>query len=117
MPFRKPQSLRSGIFWLLCLGLLWSVQSPLSWAQAELTRKVKSRVDPVYPELARKMSISGTVRMEVIVTPAGTVKETKILGGHPVLVGAATEAVRKWRFEPGPEESSGTIEFKFSPQD
>jgi TonB family protein len=82
----------------------------------ELTRRVKTRVQPVYPELARKMNLAGTVKVEVTVAPNGMVKEAHVAGGHPVLAGAALEAAKKWRFEPAAAESSGIIDFKFEPR-
>lgn len=82
----------------------------------EILRRAKSRVQPVYPELARKMNISGTVKIEVTVSPNGTVKEARIVGGHPVLAGAALDAAKKWRFEPASGESTGIIDFKFDPR-
>jgi TonB family protein len=82
----------------------------------ELVRRAKSRVEPVYPDLARKMRISGTVKIEVVVAPNGVVKEARIVGGHPVLANAALDAAKKWRFEPAAGESSGVIDFKFEPQ-
>jgi TonB family protein len=83
--------------------------------QSEITRRAKSKVQPVYPELARKMNLTGTVKVEVVVAPNGTVKEAKVVGGHPVLANAALEAVKKWRFEPAAMESSGVVDFKFEP--
>jgi len=77
---------------------------------------VKSKVAPVYPDLAKKMAISGTVRVAVVVGSNGSVKSTKVLGGHPLLIDAAVDAVRKWKFEPGPDDSSGVVEFKFQPE-
>ena len=82
-------------------------------AQGDITRRVKSKVQAVYPELARKMNLSGTVKVAVVVAPNGTVKEAKVVGGHPVLAGAALDAVRKWRFEPAAGETSGVVDFKF----
>jgi TonB family protein len=82
----------------------------------ELVRRAKSKVQPAYPELARKMNIAGTVKVEVTVSPNGTVKDARIVGGHPVLASAALEAAKKWRFEPGPTESTGIIDFKFEPR-
>jgi TonB family protein len=84
-------------------------------ASNEVLRRAKSKVPAVYPELARKMNLSGTVKVEVVVAPNGTVKDAKIVGGHPVLAGAALEAVRKWRFEPAGAESTGIVDFKFEP--
>jgi TonB family protein len=81
----------------------------------EIVRRAKSKVQPEYPELARKMNITGTVKIQVVVSPNGTVKEAKVVGGHPVLAGAALDAVRKWRFEPAPGESTGVVDFKFEP--
>jgi TonB family protein len=69
-------------------------------AQGEIVRRAKSKVQPVYPELARKMNITGTVKVEVVVSPNGSVKEAKVVGGHPV---------------PAAMESSGVVDFKFEP--
>jgi TonB family protein len=79
----------------------------------ENTRHTKSKVQPSYPELARKMNLTGTVKVQVVVSPNGTVKEAKVLGGSPVLANAALDAVRKWRFEPAAIESSGQVDIKF----
>lgn len=82
----------------------------------ELVRRAKTKVQPTYPELARRMNISGTVKIEVVVAPNGTVKDARVVGGHPVLAGAALDAAKKWRFEPAGGESSGVIDFKFEPR-
>lgn len=79
----------------------------------ELVRRAKTKVQPTYPELARKMNISGTVKIEVVVAPNGTVKEARVVGGHPVLANSALDAAKKWKFEPSGAESSGVIDFKF----
>lgn len=82
----------------------------------EFVRRAKNKVQPMYPELARKMQISGTVKIEVTVAPNGTVKEARVVGGHPVLATAALDAAKKWRFEPAAADSSGVIDFKFEPR-
>jgi len=82
----------------------------------ELTRKVKTRVAPIYPDIARRMSIAGAVKLVIVVAPNGSVKSSKAMGGHPVLVNAAMDAVRLWKFEPAATESTGVVEFKFQPQ-
>jgi TonB family protein len=53
----------------------------------------------------------------VTVSPNGTVKDTKVMGGNPILVNAAMDALKKWKFEPSAEESTGTVEFKFEPSE
>ena len=85
-------------------------------AQGDIMRRAKSKVAPVYPELARKLNIAGIVKVAVVVAPNGSVKEAKVVGGHPVLASAALEAARKWRFEPTALESSGIVDFKFEPR-
>ena len=82
----------------------------------ELSRKAKTRVAPIYPDVARRMNIAGTVRLVVVVSPNGTVKSSKPVGGHPLLVSAAMDAIKRWKFESAPTESSGVVEFKFQPQ-
>lgn len=84
-------------------------------AQDSVERKVKSKIAPQYPEIARKLGLSGTVRLEVVIAANGTVKETKVIGGHPILVTAAEDAVKKWKFEPASGDTTGTLEFKFEP--
>ena len=85
----------------------------LGWSQEDFGRKVKSKVQPTYPDIAKHMSLTGTVKLEVVVAPNGSVKSAKVLGGHPLLSSAAVDAIKKWRFEPGPEDTTGVIEFKF----
>lgn len=86
-------------------------------AQEELDRKVRTKVAPVYPDIARRMNITGTVKVLVVVAPNGVLKSTKVVGGHPLLVTAAMDALKKWKFEPAPEESTGVVEFKFQGND
>ncbi len=81
--------------------------------QGDLSKRVKTRVQPTYPELARRMAVKGTVKLMVTVGTNGKVKTTKVVGGHPVLVGASEDAIRRWKFEPAAEESTGIVEFTF----
>jgi TonB family protein len=79
----------------------------------ESKRKVKTRTLPVYPELARRMNVAGKVKIEVVVTPDGRVKSTRVVGGHPLLVQACQDAVKEWKFVPAPEETTQVVEFEF----
>jgi TonB family protein len=79
------------------------------------TRKLKNRVEPQYPDLARRNNISGSARVELLVATDGKVKDVKVLGGNPVLVQAAVTAVMKWKYEPAAEESTIVVKFDFSP--
>ena len=80
----------------------------------ENKRKVKTKVAPAYPELAKRMNVVGKVRIEVIIAPDGHVKSTRALGGHPLLVQACTDAVKEWRFVAAPEETIQVAECEFS---
>src|SRR5277367_7175712 len=79
-------------------------------------RKIKTKVAPVYPELARRMSVVGKVKLEVVITPDGRVKSTRVIGGHPILVQACQDAVKDWKFVPAPEETTQVVEFDFHDQ-
>ena len=97
----------------LLLILAFSAIASLPVSAEEGSRKVKDHVQPVYPEMAKNMHITGVVRLEVTITAQGAVKNTKILGGHPMLADAAVKAVSRWRYETGPEETRVvTIDFK-----
>jgi TonB family protein len=61
------------------------------------------------------MNITGIVKLQVTVAANGTVKSARLVGGHPVLANAALDAIKKWRFEPGPEDTTGIVDFHFSP--
>jgi len=60
------------------------------------------------------MNMAGKVKIEVTISPDGKVTSTKVVGGSPLLVGSAMDAIKKWRFEPAPKESSEIIEFDFN---
>ena len=81
--------------------------------QVEEKRPVKRLVQPIVPELATKLNLTGTVKVEVTIAPDGSVKTTRIVGGHPVLASAAESAAQKSTFQPGPKETVEVIEFKF----
>ena len=76
-------------------------------------RKMKNEVKPVYPELAKKMNVSGAVKVEVVITPTGSVKSAKALGGHPLLIESALDAVKKCKFEPAAAETTQIVTFSF----
>ena len=76
-------------------------------------RKVKSKISPAYPEIARRMNVTGKVKIEVIITPDGRVRSTRVVGGHPLLVQVCEDSVKEWKFFPAPEETTQVIEFDF----
>ena len=109
------KAVRRSVLFLMILITLGGTFAPAGLAQNSMDRKVKSKVSPVYPEIARKMGLTGNVKLQLVVAPNGEVKETKVIGGHPILVNAAVDAVKKWKFESANQESTGLVEFRFDP--
>lgn len=110
------RSVRSSLLFFFTIICLAAALASFGLGQdGGFDRKVKTKVPPSYPEIARKMGLSGTVKLEVVVMPNGNVKDTKVIGGHPILVNAAVDAVKKWKFETASGESTGTVEFRFDP--
>jgi len=66
-------------------------------AEAE---RIKERVDPVYPENAKKAGMEGTVLFHAIIGVDGSVKELELEDGEPAFAKAAEDAVMKWKYEP-----------------
>lgn len=108
MLLRNLKRIVAAILMALALGMTVSTT-----VRAEDDRKVKSKVSPVYPELAKRMNVTGAVKLQVTVLPNGTVKTAKVIGGHPLLVDPAMDAVKKWKYEPGSEETTSVVEFRF----
>lgn len=93
---------------VLLLGLLFCVAR----SGAQENRKLLKRVEPVYPELARRMNMTGTVRVEIDIAADGSISNIKTLGGNPVLAAAVEDAVKQWKYAAGPVETK-KLEFKF----
>ena len=110
-------SMHRGIGRLIAIAAILVFAAPLhaqdSAPSDAAKRKVKARVAAEYPALARQMGVSGKVKVEITITADGKVSNTKIVGGSPVLVSAALDAVKKWKFETGPKETVEIIEFEF----
>ena len=79
-------------------------------------RKVRTRIIPDYPSLAKEYNVSGKVKIEASVAADGHVSATKVIGGSPLLVNSALDAVKRWRFEAAPKETLETVEFEFNGQ-
>jgi TonB family protein len=86
-----------------------------SEATTSSERKVVKQTPPHYPDLARRLSLSGTVKVIAVVAPDGKVKKIEPVGGSPLLVQAAQEAIYQWKFAPAAAESREVVEFHFNP--
>ena len=115
---------------IVSLGVSGCLQRPtVSWFQAVALslflalalpagaageRAVKSRVSPSYPEMAKRMKISGTVKVEATVDADGKVTAVKTLDGNRMLATAAEDAVKKWKFEAGTGEATVEVTLNFA---
>jgi TonB family protein len=87
---------------------------PLARAE-KAGRKVLVSVKPEYPDLLKHQQIGGLVRLVATVEPDGAVKRVEVRGGNPILAESAATAVSKWKYAPGPSETSEEISLSFSP--
>lgn len=62
--------------------------------------KLIRNVQPVYPPLARQTRTQGEVLLDCVIDAEGNVTQMKLISGHPLLVGAAMQAVRQWKYQP-----------------
>jgi TonB family protein len=83
--------------------------------KVEPQRAVLQRMNPQYPELARRSQISGNVKLEMVVLPNGRVKTVSVVGGNPVLAEAAAAAVTRWKFMPTNNVTTERVEIRFHP--
>jgi TonB family protein len=99
---------------LLLVTIGWTSQSLAQKAQ-KTGRAVIVTVKPEYPETLKHAQIGGLVRLSATVLPNGTVSKVQIRGGNPILAESAVDAVMKWKYAPGPAETSEEVSLSFSP--
>ena len=102
------------ILGFLALASVISAQNGSSDSQPAVKRQIKSKTEPSDPPLAKQMHVNGKVKIELTVAADGAVRDTKVLGGSPILVRAAVDAVKVWKYQPSPRETTETVEFVFN---
>ena len=105
---------RKNSFAILCtLALLLVCLAP---AQAQdNVRKLLKKAPVPYPSILKSKGIGGTVRLKVFIKPDGSVRDTEVLGGNPILAESAQKAVMQWKFSPGSSETLMEISVVFDP--
>jgi len=93
---------RAAIAGILTLAGLVRAQAPRiiirsPWYQE---KQLIYSVRPVYPRLARQARIEGTVELAAVIDETGRVERLRLIRGHPLLVKAAMDAVKQWRYRP-----------------
>ena len=81
----------------------------------DAVRRLERSVPPEYPAIAERMKLTGTAKVQLAVKPDGTVRDVKILGGHPLLADALARAVKQWKYQPAPKETMEVVKFSFGP--
>jgi TonB family protein len=76
-------------------------------------RKIRTKVDPRYSPVALQYRLKGIVKIEVTVSPDGSVTKTRLIGGNPMLASAALAAVKQWKYEPNQKETLEVADFTF----
>ena len=56
--------------------------------------------DPVYPQMAKIAHVQGDVVLQALISKTGTIENLRAISGHPILIQAAMDAVRQWRYNP-----------------
>jgi TonB family protein len=105
------KSLQAGKRAVATLSLLLSLA--VTTVVAQQGRKVISNPEPEYPELAKRMNLTGVVKVTVVIGADGLIKDVQIQGGHPVLVESVQKALKKWKYAPAGSETKAQVEFKF----
>lgn len=132
----KPNARRFAVLSSYLLIVMASFFATPSWGQGPDTAKqtdkgitaVKpeqaeenliKKVAPIYPPLAKQVRIQGKVKVQVVISKAGTVESVNVVSGHPLLVQAAVNAVKQWQYKPflaegQPITASTEVEVPFS---
>ena len=82
---------------------------------AQNPRELIYKVAPKYPPELKQNEIGGIVRLSISISPNGSVGKVSVIGGHPVLVDAATIAVKQWKYKPADHPTSTEVQMQFVP--
>lgn len=106
-PFKNTYAVFCGIAFLL----LWHAPGQAQ----DNVRKVLKKAPVPYPLILKSKGIGGTVRLKVFVKPDGTVRDTEVMGGNPILAESAQKSVMQWKFSPSSSETAMEISVVFDP--
>jgi protein TonB len=104
---------------VLLAGSMLQGQNLKRVSKAEAVSAAITKVQPEYPVVARQLKLEGTVEVEASITETGTVSDVKQVSGNPVLAKAASDALKKWKFNPfqadgKPVKALATLSFVFT---
>jgi len=113
---RSWQNLWTGatLCFALCV-LVFTAGAPLLAQKAETERKVLYKVQAKYPDDLKKHAIGGVVRLAIVISAKGSVEKVSPVGGNPILVDAATAAVKQWKYAAADASTTTEVQFNFVP--
>ena len=102
---------------VICLSFLTAFVNPDLHAQKieKVDRKLIRKVTPEYPWDLKRAYIGGMVRLDVVVSPGGSVDTISVVGGNPILAECAVKAVKKWKYTPADSETNVRVNVAFDP--
>lgn len=95
----------------LCAAILLCTLA--AGGSSQEARRAISKPAPRYPEIGKRLNLAGTVKVEITIGPDGKIKNTNVVGGHPLLINATLDALKEWKYEPAKSETLETLTFDF----
>lgn len=99
----------------LLITILVFLLAPAPMMAQPGVRKVKRAAPVAYPEMARKIRLTGAVKLQLYVAADGKVTNVAVLGGHPILVNEAVATVKGWEYEPEAGPTTELVILHFQP--
>jgi TonB family protein len=99
----------------VCLVMALLVASSAPAQNTPSLRKLVYKVAPKYPRELKQNAIGGVVRLSISISPNGSVGKISPIGGNPILVDAATLAVRQWKYVPAERPTTTEVQLDFIP--
>ena len=99
----------------LCLCTLLLFSGAPARAQDNNARKVLKKAPVQYPAILKSKGIGGVVKLRVYIKSDGSVRDTEVMGGNPILAESAQKSVGQWKFTPGSSETTMEVSVVFDP--
>lgn len=87
---------------------MWAVEPPKHIKTSAANQNLVKKVEPTVPTLAKAIGLGGMVLLDITISKDGRVSATKVVSGHPMLIGAFVDAVTKWEYKPFVEDGHAT---------
>lgn len=86
---------------------------PMTSHAQDFARKIVKKIIAQYPAILKSKGIGGVVRLKVFIKPDGSVRDTEVIGGNPILAESAQKAVLQWKFTPASSETTMEVSVVF----